>query len=342
MARRGPMADSTTFHGDNAPYLVLEPPRRRRGERSDIGALRERVRDLGADLRRNWNDAQPDVAQAQPSRRSMSQAPEPSAPDAREMVAVAPAEGAWRAFATRAARSVPGVLFARRGLALKSLLGVLLALATVGLLRDMPGAVETPVTPPVAPAAWIDIAKPYPLFELVAPSLGHGQPVYTARRHAQGGGREDVLTFGLFGGPKPFVRIGVYRHGGEEVADAVYFVDMARRASASGLGVTQADLPLALPTRFGAFESGALELSGPENSRRANCRGFRLDVASPGLTMGGLMCGAGDEKFSAADLACLIDRLDLVAAGQDSELADFFGAAGSRKSRACADTVRRK
>jgi len=346
------MADTTTYNGDNA-FLVLETPRRRSGERPDIDTLRQRVRDLGLDLRRNWNEPQPEVFAQDPPSRPPAPAPRAPEPSWTPRVAIlAPQPRApWitpdeiesaRAFARHAAGALLRFLSARRGLALKGALGGLLVLATAGLLRDWPAPVDAPAVPPAPPVAWIDIAKPYPLFELFAPGLGQVQPLYAARRHVQGGGREDVLTFGQFGGPKPFVRIGVYRHGAEEMVDAAYFVDLARRASAAGLGVTQADLPQALPTRFGDFESGGVALSGPENVTRGNCRGFRLEVASPALTMGGLMCGAGDDKIGAADLACVIDRLDLIAAGEDRELADFFGAAGGRKSRACADSARRK
>jgi hypothetical protein len=362
------MADSTTFHGDT--FLRSDRPRRRRsGESVDIDALRERVRDLGADLKRNWIDAQPalpaEMRPASPAVRPRP-APPPPAPAWPEPERRDPPQRMSAAYEPAPAKPVPAAkrpqapvaeapamdgdaanallafLSAHRGLALKSLLGVLLALATAGVLRDWPAPAAAPVAPPVAAAAWIDIAKPYPLFDLVAPSLGHGQPVYTARRHAAGGGREDVLTFGQFGGAKTFLRIGVYRHGGEEVADSIYFVDMARRAAASGLGVTEADLPQAMPTRFGDFESGAVELSGSENVKRRNCRGFRRVIANPALTLGGFMCGAGEEKVGAADLACVIDRLGLLAAGQDRELADFFGAAGGRKGRACAESGRRK
>jgi len=345
------MADSTTFRGDAAQFLDARTPNRRRTDSSDIAALRARVRDLGTDLRRNWNTVEP--RRSEPETKPFSHPsrdfapPEWREPEGRvDHFRAAAAKAALfansvpdPAFAVTAARSVLGWLSARGGLALKALTGALLALATAGLLRDWPVGGDAPVAPSIPPVAWIDIARPYPLFELVAP--GVGQPVYTARRHAAGGGREDVLTFGQFGGAKLFLRLSVYRHGGEEVADPIYFVDMARRASGSGLGVTEAELPQAIPTRFGDFESGPLQLSGPANVKRGNCRGFRLDVATPALTMGGFMCGAGEEKIGVADVACLIDRLDLIAAGEDRELADFFGAAGSRKSRACADSRRK-
>jgi hypothetical protein len=246
-------------------------------------------------------------------------------------VAVAPVAG-----------SILGFLSARRGLALKGLIGVLLVLTAQGLMRDWPKSARPAPEPSAPPPAWIDIAKPYPLFDLSAPSFWRDPPLYAARRHVAGGGREDVLTFGQFGGPKAFLRFSLYRHGTEDAAAPAYFVDMARRASGAGLGVTEADLPQALPTRFGAFESGTLELSGPAGAKRRNCRGFRLEVAAPGLTLGGLMCGGGDEKVGATDLACVIDRLDLLSAGQDRALADFFGAAERRKGRSCGDGPRRK
>ena len=249
---------------------------------------------------------------------------------------------AFSAAIAPAAASVLRFLSARSGLALNGVIGVLLVLTVQGLLRDWPKPVAAAAEPPAPPVAWIDIAKPFPLFDLSAPSLGPVPPLYAARRHAAGGGREDVMTFGQFGGPKRFLRFSLYRHGTEETANPAYFVDMARRASASGLGVTEADLPQALPTRFGAFESAPLELSGPAGVKRRNCRGFRLDVEAPALTMGGLMCGAGDEKISAADLACVIDRLDLLSAGQDRALADFFGAAARRNNRTCGEANRRK
>ncbi|MBB4197029.1 hypothetical protein CCR94_23340 [Rhodoblastus sphagnicola] len=375
------MADSTTFDGGgDVPLFVAEtPPRRVSNERANIDALREKVRELGLDLKRNWSEASERSVEApSPVAEPPAQQPARTEPARKEWLdrlsdeyredflaqppanpTAAVSEGEERhplanrayalgrlAFALESAIKPPvaalfGFASAYGGLVLKTLLGVLLLLAAQGLLRDWPKPVQ-PAPPSVAPIAWIEIAKPYPLFDLSAPILGRAQPLYSARRHVAGGGREDVMTFGQFAGPKPFLRVGVYRHGTEDASDPGYFVDMARRASATGLGVTEADLPQALQTRFGDFESGALQLSGAAGVKRGNCRGFRVEVAAPALTMGGLMCGGGDEKVSATDLACVIDRLDLLAAGQDRALSDFFGAAGTRKSRACAEATRRK
>jgi hypothetical protein len=356
------MVDSTTLGGGSeAPVFVAPTPLRRRSEAAHVESLREKVRELGVDLRRNWGagQARAPVAETEAARWAdqlaeeyfddfVQAAPGPEEAEERHVWAERAYAAARLAFAASAAAApvaalAVGFVSARMALAMRVLLAVLLVLAVAGLLRDWPKAGAPAAAPAPAPAfVWAEIGRPLPLFDLSAPMFGRERPAYAARRHVAGGGREDTLALGVFGGPRPFLRFSLYRHGGEEVADAEYFVDMARRAASSGLAVKGADLPRALPTRFGTFESAPLQLSGPSGVVRGNCRGFRLDIAAPALTMGGLLCGGGDEAIAAADVACVIDRLDLVSAGQDRALADFFGAAQARKSRACGEAAARK
>lgn len=194
-----------------------------------------------------------------------------------------------------------------------------------------------PIAPPPASrprVVWIDLAKPSRIYDLSAPQLAREKRAYVARRHATGGGREDVLTFGEFAGKSPFLRLSVYRHGSEKSADAPFFVDMARRAAPLGLGLGRATFTQNQATRFGDFESAALTMAEGRVTRD-NCRGFRLSAADPGLTIAGFACAAGDEPLSASDLACLVNRLDLLAAGDDRALRDFFAAAQARGGRGC-------
>jgi glutathione S-transferase len=55
-----------------------------------------------------------------------------------------------------------------------------------------------------------------------------------------------------------------------------------------------------------------------------------LRQAEPALTLAGFACAAAGERLSAADLACLVERLDLVAAAEDRPLRDYFAAARAR------------
>jgi hypothetical protein len=225
---------------------------------------------------------------------------------------------------------------ATRDAALK-LAGVCAALlAAAGFLARAPQAVpEAQVTTSVAaPVAWFEIARPAPAYALAAPQLAHEKFTYQARRHAPGGGREDMLTFGDFAGGKIFLRLAVYRHGAEKPAEeAPFFVEMARRAAPLGLSIVHASFEQEQPTRFGALEMAALTLSA-DQSKRDNCRGFRLVQMTPGVTIAGLACGGADEVLSATDMACLVNRLEFVSPGDDRALRAFF-AGQPPNPRAC-------
>ena len=145
-----------------------------------------------------------------------------------------------------------------------------------------------------------------------------------------------MLTFGEFAGTGPFLRVSVYRHGSEKSADAAYFVDMARRAAQLGLSLGRANNAETQATRLGDIETAALTLTEGRVARD-NCRGFRFSAAQLGLTLAGFACGAGQEAVSGGDLACLLDRLDLVSAGEDRALRDFFAAAQARGARGCVE-----
>ena len=237
-------------------------------------------------------------------------------------------------------RRVRRFVKARQAMAVKAVAIVVTSLTAAGFLaqwRAVPPVLERPAPAPV----WLDISKPLQIYGLAAPQLAREKFAYAARTRSTGGGREDVLTFGEFAGKKWFFRLSAYRHGQELAADAPFFVDMARRAAPLGLSLDHATLERAEKTRFGDIETAELTLS--ENAfSRGNCRGFRLVRAEPGLTLAGLACAPGAEPLSAPDLACLVDRLDLLAAGADRPLRDFFGAVQAQGKRGCGGLARRR
>jgi hypothetical protein len=214
-----------------------------------------------------------------------------------------------------------------------------------GLLAQWPGsdrseetfvAASQPAQPGAQRAVWLEIPKPLRLFDLAAPSLARERRLYAARRHTTGGGREDVLTFGEFAGTGPFFRLAIYRHGAEKTADAAFFVDMARRGAQLGLSLGRANVAQTQATRFGDFETAAMTMT-EGGVTRDSCRGFRFSASQLGLTIAGFSCGADDEAASAGALACLVNRLDLISSGEDSDLRDFFASAQARGARGCAE-----
>jgi hypothetical protein len=203
---------------------------------------------------------------------------------------------------------------------------------------EAPPAAGAQKAEPALRSSWQEIGKPVKLYDLAAPQLAHEKRSYAARRHTSGGGRDDALTFGEFAGTGPFLRISIYRHGSEKVADAPFFVDMARRAAQLGLSLSRAHFAETQATRFGDMETAAMTMAEGRTARD-NCRGFRYSAAQLGLTIAGFACGAGDQPMSGGDLACLVDRLDLLSAGEDRPLRDFFAQAQSRGPRGCPDAV---
>lgn len=212
------------------------------------------------------------------------------------------------------------------------LAGLCLALlGGAGLLTQMLATEPAREAEPVATArpVWIDLAKPVPLFALAAPRLAQEKSHREARRHASGGGREDVLTFGEFAAQRNFLRLAVYRRGAETAVEAAFFVEMARRAAPLGLAVVHADVERDQPTRFGPLATAALTLS-EGGVARENCRGFLLRAESPAVTMAGLACAPAGETMAPAELACLVERIEFVGGTAERPLADFFAAAKAR------------
>ncbi len=181
---------------------------------------------------------------------------------------------------------------------------------------------------------WVEIAKPFQLFSLPAPELAREKSSYQARRHASGGGRQDILTFGGFGEPGPYVRLVIHRVGGEYVPETSFFVDVARRAAEAGLAVTRSLAPAGLPTRFGTFETADVSLASGSSSE-PTCLGFRMSVTKPDMRISGLACGSHAKPMERVQLTCLLDRLDLVSAGDDKAMRAFFAGAELARNTAC-------
>ena len=91
-------------------------------------------------------------------------------------------------------------------------------------------------------------------------------------------------------------------------------------------------LPGGLASRFGEFEVADIVLA--QGAIEASCLGFRLDVASPGLKITGFACGGG-KPLDRPTLACALDRIDLISAGEDHALAKFFLDAEQGRGKVC-------
>ncbi len=203
--------------------------------------------------------------------------------------------------------------------------------AAVAALRPAPGSHARAAK---QDAAWIDVAAPLRFYALESAEFGREPRLYAARRNVAGGGREDTLAFGPASpGDEPSLRLAIYRIGQEAAPHPRFFVDMARLAAQAGLAVTHSAQPGGMATRFGAFETADISLTSPRGE--AACLGYRLEAPAPGLRIAGYACGAPGRPMDRRTLACVLDRLDLVSAGDDQPLARFFVAAEQGRGEGC-------
>ncbi|MCA0318296.1 MAG: hypothetical protein LCH88_09530 [Proteobacteria bacterium] len=236
--------------------------------------------------------------------------------------------------------ATPGAARRRRPLlARKRLIAGLMAAAGVALFAALDGAphgaatAAAPKEPPPVRSAWIEIHRPLQLYGLALPGF-EGASSYEARRHEPGGGRRDALVLGRWESEGPYMRLSVYRQGAEAAPPAALYIETVRRAAELGLAVTRSGQPDRLATRFGAFEVADMRIEG--QGRDHACLGFRLAGADGAVTLSGFSCGSPAQPIQRGQLMCQIDRLDLISAGEDSRLRDFFVEAERRRDESCA------
>ncbi|WP_066477306.1 hypothetical protein [Bosea sp. WAO] len=185
---------------------------------------------------------------------------------------------------------------------------------------------------------WISIARPVALFGLETPELGK-RTGYEARRSQDGTRREDVLSFGEFGEDKPLLalKLQVNRESGVQGAPAglsqPFVIALVRESAARGLSVGRSGATTPLETKFGMVETADISLNDG-NAGRA-CIGFRHLDGSAHLSFSGWWCGGEGKPADRAQLGCMLDRIELLSAGDDSELRALFAKAEPHRRPGC-------
>jgi hypothetical protein len=178
--------------------------------------------------------------------------------------------------------------------------------------------------------SWAPVVQPTPLYGLDAPDwLGPPGP-YAARSHFPDGGRDDSVSFGRFSAENPLLRLSIYRAQQEDLPTTSFFLDLTRMAAESGLWVGRSTITTPLATRFGIFEAADLALA--ERDQAGNCLGFRFLESGLKLRIVGFYCGTAMRPADRDDLACLIDRLNLLS-GDDPVVQEFFAQAEPRQTK---------
>lgn len=171
---------------------------------------------------------------------------------------------------------------------------------------------------------WIEVARPFPAFALKLPAFDTVR--YASWRHAEGGGRKDVLMFGDLGSSGATAVIELYRAGAEPVA-----ADDDITASIGTLRLSaRPALPTTIDTKFGEVAVEPFTDRAPGGARR--CLRFSRTFEEPHFELSGWFCNAGEEMVDRGMIACALDKLSLVAAGSDPKLGALFARAELKRT----------
>ena len=187
--------------------------------------------------------------------------------------------------------------------------------------------VMTPITPVHQPD-WMEVERPFPAFALSIPEAADMPASYVIRRHAEGGGRKDILTLGEPDNVSPYLQVEIYRPGSEisRFADPKAAIIAGAKALAP-IEAQRADEPLA--SKFGSL--AIVSFSTSKGTPR-HCLGFVRTYSDPRLQLSGWFCQGGTEFIAQSTLACALDRLTLLAAGSEPKIGAVFAKAELNRS----------
>jgi hypothetical protein len=209
-----------------------------------------------------------------------------------------------------------------------------LAYGAVGIMAVMLYSNLVSLTPPPvldeyetqAPAnPWSEITRMHGAFALEAPQLDGLEQKYIVRRHREGGGRKDYLTFGGPSEPGAYVRVALYRPGAEGALEQDALEAVTAVASESSIEAELLETENRLKTKFGLLSVIEMNVKGADGKR--NCVAVANAWQNAHLGLVAWWCNGGPELVSHGALACVLDRLSLMSAGGDERLADFFARA---------------
>lgn len=175
--------------------------------------------------------------------------------------------------------------------------------------------------------AWIEVEKPWPAFQVSIPGFSESDTHYGIRRHLEGGGRKDTLSFGELGKTRRFISFEIYR-AGHEIDDFGRAADDVRALAAEYGRVSGMQSAMPIPSKFGRFQTFEFAI-GPFSGY--NCIGFVRTFNTPRVQIGGLSCNM-NLLVDRSVISCALDRLTLMSAGSAPDIARLFAQAELKRS----------
>ena len=183
-------------------------------------------------------------------------------------------------------------------------------------------------------SAWQAVERPIPAFAAPSPDLAEKTAAYEILRHAEGG-RKDVMKWSDAGVAMPWAEIEIYRASTELVGFAPATLEIGARTALWNVRKLQADG--VIDSKFGPVSLVAFSTEAA--GKALNCTGFARSFDDPALQISGWTCGGAAQPAGRQSVACLLNRLTLLAAGSDPKLAELFARSELKRQVDCSSAA---
>jgi hypothetical protein len=208
-------------------------------------------------------------------------------------------------------------------------IGALILLGIVGLhLWD-----ELPVVGIVEPAGkpgWRVASRSRPAFAVSSFDPAEKSETYEILRHPEGG-RKDVFHWGPQG-EKPVAELELYRPGAE-FSQALEALEIEIAVRMNGEGGHELEAAGVVDSKFGTVTL-LRPVRNPDGAK--TCHGFIKRFGDPALQISGWSCQSSGPAARRAAIGCMLNRLTLLAAGNEPKLAELFARAELRRGSCAA------
>jgi hypothetical protein len=188
----------------------------------------------------------------------------------------------------------------------------LLAMFAVHLWDQLP--IDDPAEPATT-ADWSVAVRSHPAFAISQFNFPAKTEAYDVFRHPLGG-RKDIIRWAE-PGESPAAELEIYRPGGEFTASEPS-ADLAARMDPRG--TSELEAAGVIDSKFGSV----MLFRHPGETDGRACLGFLKRIDEPALLISGWSCQGDSWPARRAQIGCMLSRLVLLTAGNESKLAELF------------------
>lgn len=175
--------------------------------------------------------------------------------------------------------------------------------------------------------AWTAAVRPQPAFAAPVADFSGQSESYEILRHPEGG-RKDLLRWSAALAEAPLSQIELYRPGAELTAFGPVASEIAARAAQGRVEEVQA--AGVIETKFGPV--ALVRFSSHVAGKPQPCIGFAHSFETPRLQISGWSCQGDNAQTQRQAVACALDRLTMLSAGNDPKMAELFARAELRRA----------